>query len=155
MSTFQQIVRDLTKLYSVWPGMDETTAIRFAKEVHSSDLTVPELATVREAAGVTNPRFRTLGRKITEWVVCMQLGTVGYNGRTKEKLVAAALEGLRSTVGGLTSPLLVHEWVSDIYEELAPFANRPMQFRVLAAEKANELKELLKCQSLPKISLRA
>jgi hypothetical protein len=153
---FPALIRDAIKLFALWPDVDDATLQRFAKDSHRLELTPADLAILRDTTGMGNERFRLLGRKVCEWVCCQQLGCVGYNGRTLEKLVAACSDAANQIlVSGKTSPLLISEWVQDFYDELSVYQNQPMRYRLLAAEKAQELKELLQCESLPKISLRA
>lgn len=154
MTSFPKIVRDATKMFALWPSLDDGTLTRFVREVHKHELEPAEVLSLRETTGVDNSKFREIGRSVCEWVVLQHLGTVGYNGRTVEQLVASATEAVEQTVSGRVSPLLVAEWVQDLYEEMSVYSRQPMNYRLKAAEKAVELKGLLQCQSLPKISLR-
>ncbi len=151
---YPQLVRDTIKMFALWPAIDDATLLRFAKDAHQIEMNPVDIASLRDTMGVGNPKFRLIGRKICEWVVCQQLAAMGYNGRTPEKLVAACTGAIGQMVQGTVSPLLIGEWVQDYYEELAAYSHQPMRYRLLAGEKAVELQELMQCTSLPKISLR-
>lgn len=153
--TFPAIVRDVTKLFAIWPSMEDKHICDFVKQVHQTTIDDAELMSLREATGVKDARFCSLGRKVTEWIVAHQLSSMGYRGRTVPKLTDAALDAITQTIGAIASPMLVGEWVQDAYDELSIFSNQPMRIRLLATQRAMELKELLKCESLPAIVLRA
>lgn len=152
---FKTLVRDVYKLFAIWPKAPDEAIIQFAADEHEQTLLPADVDQFRQACGLTNSRFKKLGQTVVEWRIAMELSTFGYSGRTKEKLVLSALDSCEQIVKGKFSALLVSEWVEEVYEQLAPFAMQPMKIRVFATEKAAELRELLGCEQLPQMSLRA
>lgn len=152
---FKTLVRDVYKLFSIWPKIDDATVIKFAADQFSVKLKQSDIIQFRQACGLENQRFSQLGRVIVYWRVATELSTFGYAGRTKEKLCLSAVQACEQLIKGRFSTLLISEWVEDAYEELAPYAKQPMKIRVYATERAAELRELLGCHTLPKISSTA
>ncbi len=151
---FSGLLRDVYRLYSMWPQVSDDLVVRFAKEAHGMNLLATDVQQIRKAGGLDNEKFRTLGRTIVAWTVAQELSTFGYRGRTLDKLVLACLTACEKIAMGKFSTVLISEWVQDVYEELSPYSNQPIKIRVFATEKAAELRELLGCDQLPQTSSR-
>jgi len=151
---FSTFLRDSYKLLAVWPGMSDALIIQFAEEVYSITMSKSDVKHIKEACGLKNPKFIKLGRTIIAWRLAKELSTFGFRGRTKDKLVMSCVEACEHIIHDKISPLLISEWVEDIYEELSPYSNQPIQIRLYCNDKAVELQELLQCDTLPKIPLK-
>jgi hypothetical protein len=141
---YADMTRDVLKLLSIWQTLDDATIRRFAMEEYHIELRDSELTQFRDTTGLSNPRFRLLGKKVTEWALAKALGQHGYRGRTRAHLVASCTEACEQYIHGKFSPLLIGEWVDDIYEEMGAYSSRPMHYRQVAAEKWGELLMLLR-----------
>lgn len=143
----QNPINSIIKLLGIWPQCSNTIIKKMVEQVHGQTMKLTEIQEIRELSGTDNPEFAKYGRVVVEWALANQLGKHGYRGRTVDQFVAGCLEQCQRMIPGNFSAVLVRDWVDELYDSWECYASQPLKFRVFAADKSSELREVINARS--------